>query len=710
MVMWPCNCSITWRMTTRYVRLRQIVMALGVTTLAVPGVTYAQTATDAKLDESLRESLARGCVGTQPVIIRTKPGYRQAVRDSLSAHGDFIKGEFPSLNAIAAIVHCEDLTTLPTFDSIASVSLNGPVAVQSLTVVQTLSATTQLVQAARATLVAAKSTALAAQKAVQDAEKASALANARVTAAKQALIMANGLTGAAKPLAVVSAQSALAAAEAAADVAQGTLETARTNEIRTQAASLIAQNALGNAQDALQTAGGPVAIREREGKAARGLKKKFFATMPVRTSQVITDAEFDSETIDYASLEAYANTGGGTGIGVAVIDSGIEPGTDFDNRISAFYDFTYGDIRAVTPMDPYGHGTHVAGLIASEFVGVAPNARLIGLRVLNAKGQGDTANVVRAIEFAIANKNLLGINVLNLSLGHPIYEPAASDPLVQAVEHASREGIVVVVSAGNFGLNRKTGLAGYGGIASPGNAPSALTAGAARTFNTVMRTDDSVAPYSSRGPSWYDGFAKPDFVAAGDNLLSIAAAGSALRLAQEQRGNTGNYMRLSGTSMAAGVASGVVALVLHANHNLTPNAVKAILEYTSIPVLEEDGSRFDALSQGAGQIEVAGAVTLARAINPLAPVGTPWLSTDVTPATTIGNHSYAWSQSIIWGARRVAGETLMTEQRPAWALNIVWGEGLGSEDDNIVWGNLFDDDDNIVWGNSFDDDDNFLWG
>ena len=142
-----------------------------------------------------------------------------------------------------------------------------------------------------------------------------------------------------------------------------------------------------------------------------------------------------------------------------------------------------------------------------------------------------------------------------------------------------------------------------------------------RTFNTVTRADDRVAPYSSRGPSWYDGFAKPDVVAPGDNLLSVAAAGSALRLAQEQRGNTGNYMRLSGTSMAAGVASGVVALVLQANRGLTPNAVKAVLEYTSIPVLDDDGSRFDALAQGAGQIEVTGSVALARAINPQAPVG-----------------------------------------------------------------------------------------
>ncbi len=125
---------------------------------------------------------------------------------------------------------------------------------------------------------------------------------------------------------------------------------------------------------------------------------------------------------------------------MAVIDSGIEPGVDFDNRITAFYDFTHGDIRAVRRSIRTATARTWPGLIASEFVGVAPNARLIGLRVLDEKGQGDTANVVRAIEFAIANKDLLGIDVLNLSLGHPIYEPAATDPLVQAVEHATREG------------------------------------------------------------------------------------------------------------------------------------------------------------------------------------------------------------------------------------------------------------------------------
>ena len=367
-------------------------------------------------------------------------------------------------------------------------------------------------------------------------------------------------------------QARLSAAQTASQNAQNALEAARTAATLKNAAALDAQDNLEEAKQA-QRGGSPA--REREGRAARDLKRKFFATMPVRASQISTDEDLDSETGDYTSFESTSSSAGGANIGVAVIDSGIEPGTDFDGRISAFYDFTQGDIRAVTPVDPYGHGTHVAGLVASEFVGVAPNARLIGLRVLNEKGQGVTANVVRAIEFAIANKDLLGINVLNLSLGHPIYEPAATDPLVQAVEHAVREGLVVVASAGNFGMNRQTGQPGYAGIASPGNAPSAVTAGAVRTFNTVTRADDRVAPYSSRGPSWYDGFAKPDVVAPGDNLLSVAAAGSALRIAQEKRGNAGNYMRLSGTSMAAGVTSGVVALVLNANRGLTPNTVKA---------------------------------------------------------------------------------------------------------------------------------------
>src|SRR5262249_44878448 len=157
----------------------------------------------------------------------------------------------------------------------------------------------------------------------------------------------------------------------------------------------------------------------------------------------------------------------------------------------------------------------------------------------------------------IANKTRLGIDIINLSLGHQILESAKTDPLVQAVEKAVSSGIVVVASAGNNGKNKQGGI-GYGGITSPGNAPSAISVGAYKTNHTGNKSDASIASYSSRGPSWYDGFAKPDIVAPGDKLVSLAATGSMLNslLSQDQvKGSGGPFLRLSGTSMAAAVAS-----------------------------------------------------------------------------------------------------------------------------------------------------------
>ena len=267
----------------------------------------------------------------------------------------------------------------------------------------------------------------------------------------------------------------------------------------------------------------------------------------------------------------------GRRVGIAVIDSGLAPGLEFGDRIDAFYDFTQGGIEA-PPTDDYGHGTHVAGLIAGSgdstwskrYRGVAPRARLIGLKVLDQNGAGYASDVINAIEFATANKDQLGINVINLSLGHPIHEPAATDPLVQAVEAAVRAGIVVVTSGGNYGVSPATGLPGYAGILSPGNAPSAITVGSVKSFETKTRTDDRVAPYSSRGPTWYDGMAKPDLVAPGHGLVSAAAQSSTLYTNNPAIRVGNSYLRLSGTSMAAGVVSGTVALILEANQNAFP--------------------------------------------------------------------------------------------------------------------------------------------
>jgi hypothetical protein len=148
--------------------------------------------------------------------------------------------------------------------------------------------------------------------------------------------------------------------------------------------------------------------RELQGRAARALKRSDFATLGAHPTA----------------------TRGGHGIGVAVIDSGIEPELDFNNRITAFYDFSNGDIRAATPHDDYGHGTHVAGLIGSEFVGVAPHSRLIGLKVLDSRGRGTTDNVVRAIEFAL-NVGHQSLDLLGRHRGAEWWRHFARSQLVQ---------------------------------------------------------------------------------------------------------------------------------------------------------------------------------------------------------------------------------------------------------------------------------------
>jgi serine protease AprX len=446
---------------------------------------------------------------------------------------------------------------------------------------------------------------------------------------------------------------------------------------------------------------------------------------------------------------------GGRGVGIAVIDSGIAPVPDLAGRITAFHDFTAGGI-ATWPSDEYGHGTHVAGLIAGSgalsfgaHAGIAPDARLIGLKVLDASGSGYTSDVIAAIDFAIANRRSLGIDIINLSLGHPILEPAATDPLVQAVERASAAGIVVVTSAGNNGQSRDQ-RPGFGGISSPGNAPSALTVGAFDTRHTLDRGDDVVPSFSSRGPTWFDGDIKPDVVAPGVTLQ--ATSNPASTLARSTR-TAGAYLTLSGTSMASAVTSGVVALMIEANRldnfntRLAPNTVKLLLQYSALQV-SKSSSTIE-LIEGAGGINAAGAIELARAIDPSTKVNGLWLESGITTASRIGYSLLSWTRRVTWGDRLVAGDVLSRNEL-AWSARSVWGSTLSwssdtwltastvlttfdvwsslvvktskpvkAQDDHIVWGNAEEDaalsgncssaeDDHVVWGNCGDD--HVVWG
>ncbi len=456
---------------------------------------------------------------------------------------------------------------------------------------------------------------------------------------------------------------------------------------------------------------------------AAGAKSKTSATLTTTTSSTTTTT---AAWLDWStSLQQSATLRGslgiqwtgltGAGIGVAIVDSGIDgSAAEFTDRISAFYDFTNGGRRA-TPTDDYGHGTHIAGLIgasSSLFSGIAPKVHFVGVKVLDAKGQGLTSHLVAALDFLVANKRRLDVQIINLSLGHPILEPAATDPLVQAVERAVAAGYVVVTSAGNYGQNPETGLSGYAGITSPGNAPSAITAGSLDLHGTADRRDDTVSPFSSRGPTWYDGLVKPDLLAPGHGLFSVKADGSTLAAGDTAKlSASGADIKLFGTSMAAATTTGVVALALEANRTAFPeagrdlpaNAIKALLQFSAVSLVDAAASaEYDLLTQGAGGLNAAGAIALATALDPAATVGGRWLVSPVTESSRLGGVTVPWARRIIWGATPLYGEAVYTNA-PAWQTNIVWGNTL-------IWGETLIWGDTLIWGENAVTANTLIWG
>jgi serine protease AprX len=416
----------------------------------------------------------------------------------------------------------------------------------------------------------------------------------------------------------------------------------------------------------------------------------------------------------------------GAGVGVAVIDSGVTAWHDdltvanrTGQRVTAFVDFVNNH---TTKYDDWGHGTHVAGIIAGngydsngDRASIAPQANIVALKALDSEGRGRISNIIAALDWAIAHKEEYNIRVINMSLGAGVFESYNTDPLTLAAKGAVDAGIVVVAAAGNMG-KALNGSPQYGAIAAPGNAPWVLTVGASSTMGTIDRRDDTMASYSSRGPTMIDFAAKPDLVAPGSGTVSLSDTNSLFYVTKAPYLVAGKrngltylpYLTLSGTSMSTPVVAGTVALMLEANPSLTPNLVKAILQFTA-----QAYPGYDYLTQGAGFLNTLGAVRLSRYF-------------EVGGKGANYPNMKAWSRHIFWGNVRVSGGVL-TPGGTAWAnnvqwgaqrtpsgKNIVWGENCYQADcDNIVWGNNIvwgesDADDNIVWGNT--DGDNIVWG
>src|SRR5438094_2356267 len=322
----------------------------------------------------------------------------------------------------------------------------------------------------------------------------------------------------------------------------------------------------------------------------------------------------------------------GGGVTVAVLDSGVAADADLvqpANRILASVNFA--DQRLAS--DPGGHGTHIAGIIAGngsrsggEFVGIAPQANVVDVRVLSSTGSGRISSVVRGIEWVLAHRVAYNIRVINLSFGAPTPTSYRTDPMSAAVEIAWRRGLVVVAAAGNSGPGRDT-------VASPGIDPYVITVGAADDHGTVTPRDDTLAPFPSWGTA--DSNAKPDLLAPGRRIVSIRVQGSALdalfpdHVVVAHNGST--YLRLSGTSMATPVVSGAVALLLQAQPSLSPDQVKALVVGTTQPFGQDSGTALpDPAAGGTGLLDALAAVR-AQASGGAGATGT-------LPGTTLGTH------------------------------------------------------------------------
>jgi serine protease AprX len=277
----------------------------------------------------------------------------------------------------------------------------------------------------------------------------------------------------------------------------------------------------------------------------------------------------------------------GAGIGVAVIDTGIAGDLpDFqasNGGGSRVVETAVTDPNATTASDLYGHGTDVAGIIAGnslnrspsdpsygDYIGVAPNANLISIKASDDQGNSNVLDVIYALQFAVDHQADYNIRVVNMSLDSTTPQSYTTDPLDAAAESAWMHGIVVVTAAGNRGT--APDAVQY----APANDPYVITVGAVDENGQPNQLNDTVASWSSRGTT-QDGFQKPDVYAPGAHIVSVLAPNSAFAGLCPACIVNGNYIRTGGTSMAAPMISGLVAVMLQYRPTMTPNQVKGVL-------------------------------------------------------------------------------------------------------------------------------------
>ncbi len=337
-----------------------------------------------------------------------------------------------------------------------------------------------------------------------------------------------------------------------------------------------------------------------------------------------TDAGSLYTTTIQTGAQAYWKAGyTGKGVDVAVIDTGTAPvpGLATAGKLVNGPDLSFeSQAPNLRYLDTYGHGTHMAGIIAgradaavagkypgdtANFLGMAPDARIVSVKVADAMGAADVSQIIAAIDWVVANKTTNGLNirVLNLSFGTNTTHPYTIDPLCHAVEAAWKKGITVVAATGNAGFYMTPGGPG---LTSPARDPYVLSVGATDSMKTLSTSDDQVASFSSSGSGGTTGTKNPDMVAPGRSIISLGVPGSFIDQTYGAGGAvTGGFMRGSGTSQATAVMSGAAALVLQQHPTWTPVQVKALLTLTATRL--KVGLQTDA-AQGKGTLNLTSAL------------------------------------------------------------------------------------------------------
>jgi serine protease AprX len=325
---------------------------------------------------------------------------------------------------------------------------------------------------------------------------------------------------------------------------------------------------------------------------------------PIRFGQDDGDWGQGSDTFYAASVGArtlHRRGVDGSGVGIAVIDTGVNEIADLAGRVTDGADFSSDD----DGVDRYGHGTFVASIAAGDgtssdgdVLGVAPGAHIVPVKIAGASGAADVSHILAAIQWVVSHKDVYDIGVMNLSFGTDSLQPQALDPLNYAVERAWEEGIVVVVAAANDGPDPRT-------IMKPADDPFVITVGATDSNGTRNRRDDTVPDFSSRGPTRADGFAKPDLVAPGTRVVGARVPGSTVDTSHPDVRIGEHHMRGSGTSFSAAVVSGAVALLRQAHPDWTPDAIKGALLSSAA-----HGPVGDPNVDGFGVVDVAAAASV----------------------------------------------------------------------------------------------------